>query len=292
MPSIADTAAPPIPERAPVYAIPPLPWYRQRAAVVASRVFAVAAVAGLATWFFAVRPYVSCDDASVSATIARVAPEGAGGQVLRVDVEEGDRVTEGEPLVELDPSAAEADLELAAAQAALAAKNLKRGMELAAEHGISRRQLDTLEAQAQESDARLKLARIALSQRVLRAPFAGVVVQKAVDPGDRIETGQTAVSVADMEHAWVTANVQETDTGAVRPGQPVFIDVDEGGHFEGRVMEADQATLSTFAMIPTETSSGNFIKLVQRIPVKIALEPGVGAHLRVGQSVEVRIRVR
>lgn len=268
------------------------PWYRQRAAVLSFRGVAAAAVVALLYWFFAVRPYVYCDDASVSATLARVAPEGAGGLVTRVDVEEGDRVAAGQVLVELDPSKAQADLEGAQARAVLAAKELKRGEELARERGISRRQLDTVRAQAQEADADQKLAEIALGQRTLRAPFAGVVVQKAVDPGDHIETGQTAVTVADMDHAWVTANVEETDTGAVRPGQDAAISVDEGGSLRGKVLEADQATLSTFAMIPTESSSGNFIKLVQRVPVKIALEPGAGARLRVGQSVEVDIRVR
>jgi membrane fusion protein (multidrug efflux system) len=268
------------------------PWYRQRNAVRSFQGVLIAAVLGLLYWFFFMFPYVFCDDARVSATLARVAPEGAGGLVTRVDAAEGDAVRAGQVLVELDPAKAAAELAQASASALLAEKELKSGAELAAERGIAPRQLDKLKAGADEADAARALAQLALDHCLLKAPFDGVVVEKATDPGNHIETGQTAVALADMDHAWVTADIEETDIRAIKPGQKVTVTMDEGGSLDGKVLEVDQATLSTFAMIPTETSSGNFIKLVQRIPVKIVLDPHPGKVLRVGQSVEVDIRVR
>ncbi|MGH7441594.1 MAG: HlyD family secretion protein [bacterium] len=269
-----------------------IPWYRQRNAVLGFRAILAATVIGLLYWYVEIHPYVYCDDAVVAATLARVAPQGAGGLVSKVDVAEGDRVVQGQTLVELDPAKAQAELENASAVALLASKELKRGEELAAENGVSPRQLDKVRAEAVEADAQRRLAQIALDHCTLKSPFAGVVVEKATDVGNHIETGQTAVTVADMDHAWVVANVEETDAEDLKPGQPVSISVDEGGSLTGKVLDVDQATLSTFAMIPTESSSGNFIKLVQRIPVKIALDPHSGRILRVGQSVEVHIKVR
>lgn len=282
----AENEAPQVPPR------PQRPWYRQRNAVLSFQAVLAAAVVGLLYWFFFVFPYVTCDDARVDANLARVAPEGAGGLVLKVDVTEGDVVRQGQTLVELDPSKAQAELERASARALLAAKEFKRGEELVAEQGISDRQLDMDRAGAAEADAEWRLAQLALDQCTLKSPFNGVVVEKATDMGDHIETGQTAVTVADMDHAWVAANIEETDVGPLKPGQTASISVDSGASLAGTVLEIDQATLSTFALIPTESSSGNFIKLVQRIPIKIALDPHSGEILRVGESVEVHVKVR
>ena len=90
----------------------------------------------------------------------------------------------------------------------------------------------------------------------------------------------------------MTCNVEETAVGLVKPGQKVSINVDEGGTLEGEVLAVSAASASQFAMIPADNPSGNYTKLVQRIPVKIGLMPHPGMTLRAGQSVEVHIRVR
>ena len=96
-----------------------------------------------------------------------------------------------------------------------------------------------------------------------------------------------------MDHAWVSANIEETRIAQVKPGQPVSINIDEGGSLTGKVQEITSAAASQFSLLPTENASGNFTKVVQKIPVKIALDPHPGKRiLRAGQSVSIRIRVR
>jgi membrane fusion protein (multidrug efflux system) len=80
--------------------------------------------------------------------------------------------------------------------------------------------------------------------------------------------------------------------GAVRRGQKVYISVDEGGSLTGTVIDVRNAAAAQFALIPPQNAQGNFIKLVQRIPIKVKLDPHPGRILRVGQSVEIRVRVR
>ncbi len=94
------------------------------------------------------------------------------------------------------------------------------------------------------------------------------MVQRTVEVGDILERGQTALDLADIDHAWVSANVEETKVGRVQVGQPVRIQVDAGGKLSGQVSEITSASESQFSMIPMENPSGNFIKLVQRIPIK------------------------
>jgi membrane fusion protein (multidrug efflux system) len=99
--------------------------------------------------------------------------------------------------------------------------------------------------------------------------------------------------VVDLSHAWIAANVKETATALLRAGQPASVSIDEGGALSGHVQVVTQAAASQFALIPADNAAGNFTKVVQRIPVRIAIDPSPRvAALRVGESVEVRIRVR
>ncbi|HXB98123.1 MAG TPA: efflux RND transporter periplasmic adaptor subunit [bacterium] len=266
-------------------------WYRQPLARRAGLAALGLAFLGLLYWALWIHPYVSTDDARVAATIARVAPQGLGGQVLAVNVAEGDAVKAGQALVQLDPDVAQARLQQARARALLARRELNRTEQLADHKGVSERQLDEARAASGAADADERLAELALRYCTLSSPFDGRVVQKPVDVGNQIETGQTAVTVADLDHAWIEANVEETEAGALEPGQEVKVWVDEGGRLHGKVLEVLGATLSSFALLPSDNSSGNFVKLVQRVPVKIALDPHPGLQLRVGQSVEIKVRV-
>jgi membrane fusion protein (multidrug efflux system) len=269
-----------------------LPWWRQPNAVRASQGILAAAVLGLLYWLVWVHPYVSTDDARIAATLVHVAPEGVSGKVIAVHVTEGDFVKAGQVLVELDPEPAKAQLQKASARALEARNELKRAEALAAQRGISAHQLDQARAASGIADADERMAQLALDHCTLTSPFDAVVIQKLAEVGNQLEAGQNAVTVADLDNAWVAANVEEDQAGRLKAGQKVKIEVDEGGDLEGQVLEVRQATLSTFSLLPTENASGNFVKLVQRIPVKIALAPHPGRRLRVGQSVEVRVRVR
>lgn len=269
-----------------------LPWWQTRASKMAAYIVSGITLFILLVWIIFFRPYVTTDDARIAGDIIRIANRGVSGQIVKVNVTEGDNVTSGMQVVELDHRAAEAQYKKARARASFAAAELARMESLASQNGVSRQQLDKARSESMSADGDLQLAELALEFTNLKSPVDGVVVQKLAQEGNILETNQTAVTVADVEHAWVSANIEETSVALVKPGQKVEIDIDEGGRITGKVLEVRKATAATFALIPSDSSAGNFIKLVQRIPVKISIDPHPGINLRIGQSVVVKIKVR
>jgi multidrug resistance efflux pump len=267
-------------------------WWRTRRTKMTAAAIGAAFVLGIVFWLIFFFPYVSTDDARVAAVLVRVANQGMSARIEKIHVQEGDRVSRGDILVELDSRIAEAQLERARARSRLAAGDLRRAEALAAQSGMSLQQLDKIRADAQSSAADLRLAEIALENTTLKSPVNGVVVLKSTEEGNILEVNQTAVTVVDIDNAWVAANIEETDVGLVKPGQRVRISVDEGGTLAGKVIEVRKAAAAQFALIPSDNAAGNFTKLVQRIPIRVALDPHPGRVLRVGQSVVIRIRVR
>lgn len=267
-------------------------WWKTRQARIAGWITGSLILIGIIIWWFAFRPYVSTDDARVDADIVRVSNQGASGQINKIFVNEGDRVSAGAVLVELDHRTAEAQLEKAKARSDFSSHELVRMKNLEASQGTSKQQLDRTRTETDISSAELTLAQIALERTYMKSPVNGIVIQKLAQEGNILETNQTAITIADLENAWITANIEETDIGLVRPGQHVSISIDEGGSIKGTVLEVRKATAATFALIPSDSAQGNFIKQVQRIPVKISIDPGQKRILRVGQSVEIDIRVR
>lgn len=247
---------------------------------------------GLVVWFFAFRPYVSTDDARVAEDLVRIAPDGVSGTVLKINVEEGDRVAQGQVLAELDHTVYQSQLMKAQARATLAQADAARAERLFKQGGISARDYQSAQSTALAAQADLQLAQNALEHTFLKSPVDGIVVEKIGVDGNLLESGQVCFIVADVDHAWVSANIQETNVGEVKPGQQVSIHVDEGGDLTGHVVEITDASAAQFALLPAENASGNFIKLVQRIPVKVALDAHPGKTLRAGQSVEIRIKVK
>lgn len=271
---------------------PATPWWKTPLSRKVSVVLGVLAVLGVAWWFFEIHPYVSTDDARIAGTLVRFAPEGVSGRVIKVNVDEGSRVTQGETLLELDHRVSEAQLQRAQAAERLATLEQKRFSRLVAQRAAPQSELDSAQAKMESAQAELKLAQVNLENTYIKSPMNGVVVQKTVEEGNILEPGQSALALLDMDGVWVSANVEETEIGRVHPGQKVTVKVDEGGRLTGKVSEVRQASASTFALIPAENTSGNFTKLVQRIPLKILLDPHPGRDLRVGQSVEIRIQVQ
>jgi len=155
------------------------------------------------------------------------------------------------------------------------------------------RQVEAARAQAAQARADLELAEVALDRMTLKSSVDGVVVRVTVDPGDYLSPAQGAVTVVDLAHAWIGANVEETSSGLLRLGQTAEVSIDEGGKLTGRVDVITQSAASSFALIPADNAAGNYTKVVQRIPIRIAIDPSPRIHtLRAGQSVEVRIRAR
>jgi multidrug resistance efflux pump len=150
-----------------------------------------------------------------------------------------------------------------------------------------------LRSKVKETEAQLALARLHLTETRIVSPITGVVSQKIADLGERVQPGQPLVIVNDPQDVWISANIEETDIRKVREGQAVEITVDAYPQriFHGTVAQTGAATRSEFAIIPSGSSSAHFIKVTQRIPVRIAVDDREEL-LKPGMMVEVSIRVR
>jgi membrane fusion protein, multidrug efflux system len=156
-------------------------------------------------------------------------------------------------------------------------------------------QVTVTRARAQSAEARVRLARAALEQATLnvgyttvKAPIAGRVSKKSVEEGQVLQAGQPLLALVPLENVWITANFKETQLRDMRPGQLVSIAVDAYGHeFQGKVDSIAAATGARFSLLPPENATGNYVKVVQRVPVKIVLDKGQDPEhlLRPGMSV-------
>ena len=125
------------------------------------------------------------------------------------------------------------------------------------------------------------------------APVDGVVTRKSVEPGQTVAPGQSLMAIIPLNEVWVTANFKETQLAGVHPGQPVEIDVDMYGKtVEGHVDSIASATGTRLSLLPPENATGNFVKVVQRIPVKILVDQTHGMVLRPGMNVNATIFVK
>lgn len=266
-------------------------WWQNPRAKQAGGGATLLAVVGFVVWFFLFHPYVSTDDARVAMTLVRVAPSNVSGRIEKVNVTEGSTVKAGDVLVEIDHRIPQANYDRAKSKSVLAERELNRIQKLSADGSATAQSVDQARSVYATAQAELKLAEVALENTYLKSPFNGVVIQKIAEVGNLLEQNQTAVVVADEEHAWVAANIEETAIGLIQAGQPVHIAIDEGGSLAGKVIEVRASVTSQFALIPSDSGAGNFTKVVQRVPIKIEITDKQRKTLRAGQSVEVKIRV-
>jgi membrane fusion protein (multidrug efflux system) len=162
--------------------------------------------------------------------------------------------------------------------------------------------VSAIEARASSADARVaqqeaavSQARLNLEYATIKAPVAGMVSRKTVEVGQIVQPGQPLMAVVPLEDVWVTANFKETQLAEIRPGQRASIKVDAFGRtVEGTVDSIAAATGARFSLLPPENASGNFVKVVQRVPVKIAIKPGQDPQhtLRPGLSVDATVYTR
>jgi len=126
-------------------------------------------------------------------------------------------------------------------------------------------------ASVQQAQARVDQAQLNLSYTKIVAPIAGIVSKKNVDAGSNLSVGQDLLTIVPLENLWVTANFKETQLDKMKPGQPVEIKVDAlgGRKFQGTVQQIGGATGSRLSLFPPENATGNYVKVVQRIPVRI-----------------------
>ena len=152
------------------------------------------------------------------------------------------------------------------------------------------------QARLQAQQAALDNARLQLSYTNVTAPETGTISKKQVEPGQLVQPGQTMMSIVADTGTWVTANFKETQLNKMRVGQPVAFEVDAypGCEFEGKVQSLSGATGARFALLHPDTATGNFTKVVQRLPVRIAITKGCGPTrpLRPGMSVVAHVDTR
>jgi membrane fusion protein (multidrug efflux system) len=183
--------------------------------------------------------------------------------------------------------------ELAAAEAALAGSREDVGR---SEALVDDTEVET-QPQVRAAAARVRTAWLAVHRADIVAPVTGYVAQRSVQLGQRVQPGTTLMTVIPLEQAWVEANFKETQLEKLRLGQPVKLTSDVYGgdvEFDGKLASLGLGTGSAFSLLPAQNASGNWIKIVQRVPVRVELDPKqLAAHpLRIGMSMSVDISVR
>jgi membrane fusion protein (multidrug efflux system) len=264
----------------------------------------VAAIGLAAGWTYRsyLQTHLSTDDAFIEGNIHTIAPRVAGA-VRSVPVSDNQQVKRGDLLVELDPAdhrsrrdAARANLELQRATLRLAERDRKRAEALLASEANSADRYDKAVsgheialAQVTLAEEQLRQAELNLGYTTITAPADGYVTRKTVQVGNQVQVGQPLMAVVSLDGLWVVANYKETEMGRIRPGQEVRITVDTfpGRTFRGQVDSIMAGTGVSFSLFPAENATGNYVKVVQRIPVKIRLDEGTDKDhvLRVGMSV-------
>ncbi|NGZ83135.1 HlyD family efflux transporter periplasmic adaptor subunit [Duganella aceris] len=144
--------------------------------------------------------------------------------------------------------------------------------------------------------AQLREAYIASARTTLRAPVSGLVAKRNVQLGQRVNAGTALMAIVPPEQMWVNANFKESQLREIRIGQPVVLSADVYGkavRYSGRVIGQDAGTGSAFALLPAQNATGNWIKVVQRVPIRIALDPAqLAAHpLKLGLSMHVAVDI-
>jgi membrane fusion protein (multidrug efflux system) len=180
-------------------------------------------------------------------------------------------------------AAAQSRVSLAQAQVETSLANRKQVDVRRAESG-------TAAAGVEAARANLAAAELQLSYTTLAAPVDGVVTHKSVEPGQIVQPGQGLMTIIPLQDVWVTANFKETQLASVRAGQRAEIKVDMYGRsVSGHVDSISGATGSRLSLLPPENATGNFVKVVQRIPVKILIDQTNGLVLRPGMNVDATI---
>jgi membrane fusion protein (multidrug efflux system) len=262
----------------------------KRPALIAGGI--VAAIA-IAFYLFDAFTHEETDDAYVTGHLHDVAAR-ISGTVTDVLVDDNQFVHQGDVLVKLDPSEYLA-LEMAAkSNLAKAQADLHREIPLLAMHAYSQQDIDAAKSTRDVDLAQEKLAELQVDYSTIRAPADGYIGRKNVEVGNRVSTGQTLMVVVEPD-VWVVGNFKETQLAKMRIGQPVRITIDSipGKDFTGRIDSFAPATGNEFALLPADNSTGNFTKIVQRVPVKIVFDPdsikGYEARIRAGESAVVKV---
>jgi membrane fusion protein, multidrug efflux system len=193
-------------------------------------------------------------------------------------------------------AAAEARAAQARAGAAQARASLSTAQTAPKQVEATRAQASVAEARVKQAEAVLAQAQLNLEHATVRAMSDGIVSRKTVEVGQTVAPGQPLMALVDLDDLWVTANLKETQLRHIRPGQHARVSVDAlgGREFTGKVDSIAAATGARFSLLPPDNATGNYVKVVQRVPVKIVFDRGQDPEhrLRPGMSVVPTILLR
>ena len=254
--------------------------------------------------------YITTDDAQVGAHVTMLSSR-VNGTILKVMADENQKVKSGDTLAQIDTSDYSSVSTAAAAQvAALQARhgeaetNYKRAVELFQKQAISKERYDNAQADFKDTGARLRAAQAQLQQADLNvqytrivAPTDGTIARKSVEAGQFVPAGQALFGFVSTNERWIIANFKETEIESLRPGSKARIAIDaiSGRSFQGEVESVSPSTGAVFTLLPPDNATGNFTKVVQRVPIRVKftnLQEGDAEALRAGLSAVVDIRVR
>ncbi len=196
--------------------------------------------------------------------------------------------------------AATEQIRQAESRVAFAKANLANAQVTPKQIGVTRAKAESAQAQAEQKQAALEQAKLNLQYATIVAPVDGVVGRRAVQTGQNVQPGTDLFAIVPRRDVWVTANFKETQLERMRPGQEVEIKIDTyGGHkWKGHVSAIGGATGSRYSLLPPENATGNYVKVVQRIPVRIDFDDrdkqdfNKDGLLRPGMSVTPDVKVR
>ncbi len=263
--------------------------YKKPAIIVAG----IIALIVVAFYVFDSYTHEETDDAYVTGHLHNISTR-INAVVTDVMVQDNQHVNEGDVLVKLDPSEYIALAAAAQAQLAKAQADLDRQAPLVNIHAISQQDLDSTKSTHDVDLAQLKLAQLQIDYSTIHAPASGIIGRKNVEVGNRVSSGQTLMVVVESD-LWVVANFKETQLARMKIGQPVKITIDSipDKVFTGKVDSFSPATGNEFALLPADNSTGNFTKIVQRIPVKVVFDTestkGYEDRIRAGESAIVKV---
>lgn len=238
--------------------------------------------------------YESTDDAFIEGHVITMSSK-LSNRVEKVMIDDNYDVEKGALLVQIDPRDYQVQLDEAQATATKAKADLDRDLALLNSKAISKQDLDTTQAAYDVAAAQLEQAKLNMEYTRITAPESGRITRKNVEPGDYVETGETLFSI--VPHViWIIANFKETQITHMLPGQPVTIHIDAFPNrtFKGHVDSLQSGTGARFSLLPAENATGNYVKVVQRLPVKIVFDepPEVQALFAPGLSVVPEVKVR
>ncbi len=237
--------------------------------------------------------YESTDDAFTESHVVTVGTK-LSNIVQDVLIDDNYEVKKGQLLVQIDPRDYEVQLQSAKATLIKTKSDYDRDVVLARSHAISDQDLATTLAAYDVAQAEFDQATLNLEYTRITAPVEGRITRKDVEPGDYIQTGQTLFSIVPHD-VWIIANFKETQLTRMRPGQPATIGIDAfpGRVFKGHVDSLQSGTGARFSLLPPENATGNYVKVVQRVPVKIVFDepPQVENAFTPGLSVVPEVNV-